>query len=233
MYSEFHHQQSLLRRFQLLRMWTYWNKILVSGISEKHKGKFYSPIQREHVVAYSIPFHDRSTLTKNREVLDTAISEKPQSINFNLSPAVMLASNLVRSSFVISQFDTEKLKKLVGLKLLGVAVASAYVYRLKVMKAAGDEMDDEEKVYFFFSLDCRTHLDPPIPSTNVGNCLAPCIAHPTHRKLLGQRGLSIAAELIVDAYSKRVGDKEGLLKGALYLNLKKLTGRGHLVLLDW
>lgn len=162
----------------------------------------------ELVATSSVPFLDRSALIKDRQVLDAVISKEPQSINFKLSPAVMLAATLARVSFIICQADIEKLKKLVGSKS-GGALASAYVWicKLKAMKSVGEEMDDVEQVYFILSLDCRAHFDPPIPSTYMGNYIAPCIARSSHGQLLGPEGLSIAAELIGDAYDKRVGEK--------------------------
>ncbi|KAL3508517.1 hypothetical protein ACH5RR_027918 [Cinchona calisaya] len=178
----------------------------------------------ELVATSSVPFLDRSALIKEREVLDRVLSIDPQSINFNLSPAVMLSENLVRASFVICEADVVKLKQSVRSKS-GVAVTCAYIWicRLKAMNDVGEKVDESENVHFILSVDCRTHLDPPIASTYMGNCVAPCIATSRIGDLLRPEGLKIAAELIGDACDKRVADKEGLLKGGFISELEEVN----------
>ncbi|XP_059638614.1 anthocyanin 5-aromatic acyltransferase-like [Cornus florida] len=78
-----------------------------------------------------------------------------------------------------------------------------------------DDDDDDELEYFGFTADCRGRLDPPMPATYFGNCLAFCFARATHGQLMEEKqGFFVAAESIGAAIAERLHEPEGVLKGA-------------------
>uniref|UniRef100_A0A2P2IPF3 Uncharacterized protein n=1 Tax=Rhizophora mucronata TaxID=61149 RepID=A0A2P2IPF3_RHIMU len=52
------------------------------------------------------------------------------------------------------------------------------------------------KVYFGFTADCRTRLDPPVPANYFGNCVSAHLDCIESETLMVENGTTIAAEMI-------------------------------------
>ncbi|KAK4397975.1 Anthocyanin 5-aromatic acyltransferase [Sesamum angolense] len=57
-----------------------------------------------------------------------------------------------------------------------------------LVKAEAGAVPDDEPEYFGFAADCRGRLNPPLPATYFGNCLAFVKAESTHGLLRGKEG---------------------------------------------
>lgn len=73
------------------------------------------------------------------------------------------------------------------------ALTCGYVW-VCLVRARGDRGD--ETICFSFSADCRNRLEPPVPETYFGNCIASAFAEAKGRDLAGEEGLAAAAEAI-------------------------------------
>lgn len=61
------------------------------------------------------------------------------------------------------------------------------------------------------NVDCRGRLEPPIPTTYFGNCVGARYAVVETRDLLGENGLIVAVEAMIEALETL---KDGVLNGA-------------------
>ncbi|KAL9323558.1 hypothetical protein ACSQ67_008417 [Phaseolus vulgaris] len=116
---------------------------------------------------------------------------------FELTPSQILK---------LKQHGSSKMK--VNVHLSTFCVTCAYVLaclvKVKQMK--------EENVLFVFGIDCRSRLDPPIPATYFGNCVAMGIFLVPTKKLVEKDGFICALEGIVETLNRV--KEEGVLKGA-------------------
>ncbi|KAL3829588.1 hypothetical protein ACJIZ3_018390 [Penstemon smallii] len=147
---------------------------------------------------YSFPFYDRS------------------------SPPLNLSTKNVRATYILQKYEVQQLKNLVIAKsttpamfhLSSFTITSAYVWTCltKCAAGAGEEVDDMEPEYFCFAVDARARLDPPVPGTYFGNCVALVTTESTHGEMKGENGFIIAVELIGEVISEKVNKKEELLR---------------------
>ncbi|KAF7130677.1 hypothetical protein RHSIM_Rhsim10G0050600 [Rhododendron simsii] len=104
------------------------------------------------------------------------------------------------------------------------AITSAYTWvcLIKTRKST------TKKVHLVFNVDCRTRLEPPIPSTYFGNCVIGCIVDADTNKCMEEDGVAIAAWAIGEAIG---GLADGVLKGAKELvpNILSRLKEGGLV----
>ncbi|XP_054777220.1 phenolic glucoside malonyltransferase 2-like [Prosopis cineraria] len=117
---------------------------------------------------------------------------------------------LIRGTFELLPSNIQKLKKSAESKLNNKAIhlstfsiTSAYLLNCLV-KA---EQTKHDKVLFIFSADCRSRLDPPIPSAYFGNCIGGAKAEAETKNLLGDDGFIVALEAISEAL-KRLESEE-------------------------
>ena len=75
-------------------------------------------------------------------------------------------------------------------------------------------MHEDEMEHFTFAVNSRARLDPPVPETYFGNCLALGIASTKSLLLLGEEGFLTGAKLIAEAISDMVHSEGGVLKDA-------------------
>lgn len=87
------------------------------------------------------------------------------------------------------------------------SLACAYTW-VCLVKTEGIE---DKKVVLSFPMDCRPRLEPPLPRTYFGNCVATGYAAVETEFLLGKEGLSIAVNSISEAIRKL---DNGVLEGA-------------------
>ncbi|XP_059650402.1 anthocyanin 5-aromatic acyltransferase-like [Cornus florida] len=100
-------------------------------------------------------------------------------------------------------------------------VTCAYMWvcilKSRATTRADEDDEDDELDHFVFLADCRERLDPPIPATYFGNCLAICTATARHGQLMEEKeGFFVAAESFGEAIATRLhnGEPEGVLKGS-------------------
>ncbi|KAJ0635490.1 putative anthocyanin 6''-O-malonyltransferase [Helianthus annuus] len=100
--------------------------------------------------------------------------------------------------------------------LVSESVTCGYIWSCiaKSFVKRGGKTSEYELEQFVVSVDCRSRLDPPLPATYFGNCIAPCIVTINNVVLSGESGFVIATKLIGEGISKMVNNKEGILKDA-------------------
>ncbi|KAF8389928.1 hypothetical protein HHK36_024447 [Tetracentron sinense] len=123
----------------------------------------------------------------------------------------------VKGTFELSRSDVERLRKWVltrrekdkqtlPLHATTFVLTCAYVW---VCLVRAEEIK-KKKVGFRFSVDCRARLDPPIPATYFGNCLAGQKISAETCEIMGEDGVAIA----VEAFSETIrGLDSGVLRG--------------------
>ncbi|KAL8502268.1 hypothetical protein ACS0TY_021408 [Phlomoides rotata] len=178
----------------------------------------------------SLPFYDRTSVedsegldSKYWELVKRTRSVEPRRFSFPL--------NKVRATFVVRRDDVEMLKSLVlrrrpEMHITAFTMTCALVWACLVRAEAGAVPDDEPE-YFCFAADCRGRLNPPLPVTYFGNCLAFVKAESTHGSLKGKDGFLVAADRLGKAIQKTVYNDKGILDGAETwpVEFRKLIGK--------
>ncbi|XP_077251708.1 malonyl-coenzyme A:anthocyanin 3-O-glucoside-6''-O-malonyltransferase-like [Tasmannia lanceolata] len=137
--------------------------------------------------------------------------------------------DIVLATFVLTRVDLEKLRQWVMARVepnwkpyySSFVLTCVYVWicLLKVGKVVGDK-----RVNFIFAMDFRARLDPPLPSTYVGNCIGICFAEANARDFGGENGLVVGSEVIRRAIRET---EDGVLKGAEHWARKYLSLLGE------
>ncbi|KAG8388574.1 hypothetical protein BUALT_Bualt02G0139500 [Buddleja alternifolia] len=180
-----------------------------------------------------MPFYDWS-LVEDANGLDATRWDRMKNYRPTLSSTVSLPTYKVRATFTMSEADIQKLKSYVIKSLImadhynvsSFAVVCAYVWTC-FARSAGEVLADDEAEYFTCPIDCRRRLNPPLPDTYFGNCLAIMVAELTHGRLKGNEGLVAAVEAIVKAIEKTLNNEKGILDGSdeKLSQLKKMIGK--------
>ncbi|XAR51657.1 Isoflavone-7-O-beta-glucoside 6''-O-malonyltransferase [Bertholletia excelsa] len=68
-----------------------------------------------------------------------------------------------------------------------------------------------ERVKLGINVDCRARLDPPLPPSYFGNCVAGRVVHAKSKELAGEDGVAMAAMRITEALARL---SDGVLEGA-------------------
>ncbi|KAK6157232.1 hypothetical protein DH2020_011480 [Rehmannia glutinosa] len=165
----------------------------------------------------SLPFYDRTSVVDpdglDSEYWDQMKRSRPPDFWPFKFPL-----NKVRATFVIRKDDVEKLKGFLlrrrpEMHITAFTVTCALVW-VCLVKAEAKAVADDEPEYFGFAADCRGRLDPPLPATYFGNCLAFVKAESTHGLLKGKEGFLVAAESLGLAIQRTVYNEKGILDGA-------------------
>ncbi|PWA36445.1 anthocyanidin 3-O-glucoside-3'',6''-O-dimalonyltransferase [Artemisia annua] len=128
----------------------------------------------------------------------------------------------VRATFILSRTNINQLKKRVLTQIptleyiSSFTVTCGYIWSCiaKSLVKMGEKKGEDELEQFIISVDCRSRMNPPIPSTYLGNCGAPCITTIKNVVLTSENGFVFAAKLISEDINKMVKNKEGILKDA-------------------
>ena len=116
-------------------------------------------------------------------------------------------TSLVRGTFELTPSDVKKLKMVAeeasrlnneNLKVSTFSVTCAYLLDCLV-KA---EETKQDKLLFIFAVECRSRLDPPIPVTYIGNCVAGAKALVETKRLLENDGFIATLEAISEALKR-------------------------------
>ncbi|KAI3472304.1 hypothetical protein Pfo_030853 [Paulownia fortunei] len=169
---------------------------------------------------HSLPFYDRSVIKDPSGRVNIFWNQMRQ---FQVGPShLKFPTNKVRATYILQKNDIQILKNLVlarepgFIHLSSFTVTTAYVWACLAKSAAeaGEKVDDDEPEYFGFAVDARHRLDPPLPAAYFGNCVAFVVAESTHGLLKGRDGFFVAVELVGELISKKVNNKEELLRDA-------------------
>eukprot|EP00262_Sarcandra_glabra_P000514 TRINITY_DN1059_c0_g3_i1.p1 TRINITY_DN1059_c0_g3~~TRINITY_DN1059_c0_g3_i1.p1 ORF type:complete len:459 (-),score=20.88 TRINITY_DN1059_c0_g3_i1:250-1626(-) len=101
-------------------------------------------------------------------------------------------SKLMRRTFVVNSKNIRSLKERSmahnnqNSRISTFVVVGAHIWICN-MRAKG--LKDNETTCFFFLMDCRSYLDPPVDEGYFGNCVRPCIVMSNGRDLLEQNGI--------------------------------------------
>ncbi|XP_051135980.1 phenolic glucoside malonyltransferase 1-like [Andrographis paniculata] len=164
-------------------------------------------------------------------VLDRTTVVDPEgldSINWNVvkksrpmeSSAIHFPINKFRSTYTLSNDDVQRLKRFVlknrpGVHVTTFTVTCGLVWAcLAKAESAVAAVADDESEYFAFPADSRGRLNPPLPASYFGNCLALVKAEISHGSLKGDGGFVEAAARLGDAIKKTVYNPAGILDGA-------------------
>ncbi|EPS62795.1 hypothetical protein M569_11994 [Genlisea aurea] len=168
----------------------------------------------------SLPFLDR-TAVEDSDGLDAVYWELLRKRSGRRTPEsrpISFPLSKLRATFVIRNDDVSKLKSLVSIRcpkmhITSFTVTCALVWACLVKSEAGSVPDDEPE-YFGLAADCRERLNPPLPATYFGNCLAFVKAEATHGSLRRNDGFLVAAESLGLAIQESVYNERGILDGA-------------------
>ncbi|CAH9116516.1 unnamed protein product [Cuscuta europaea] len=142
--------------------------------------------------------------------------------NVNRRP---LITNKVRSTFVVTRDDIQRLKnRVLALRSDLVHVSSftmicSHIWSCLVRsrnEIGENDVEDEEDEHFLCPADCRARLDPPVQGNYFGNCVVPCLGRAMTKELIGEEGFIKAAEVIGESIRGQLYNKEkdGVLRGA-------------------
>ncbi|KAI4352454.1 hypothetical protein L6164_006704 [Bauhinia variegata] len=113
-----------------------------------------------------------------------------------------ITAESIRGLFELSPSDLQKLRESVtsnlknkSLRVSSFALTCAYAWACLV-KA---EQTKLKRAILIVSVDCRSRLEPPIPSTYFGNCIVGQFASAETKTLMGNDGLVSALEAISEA----------------------------------
>ncbi|KAJ9550573.1 hypothetical protein OSB04_014618 [Centaurea solstitialis] len=127
-------------------------------------------------------------------------------------PRLTEPTNKVRATFILTRTALNRLKEWVSTQLptlpyaSSFTVACAYIWTC-IAKSRNDELES-----FGFAVDCRARIDPPIPGSYFGNCVALCNSVAKTNLLSGSEGFLNAAKLIGENLHKMLTDKDGVVK---------------------
>lgn len=126
-------------------------------------------------------------------------------------PRTQTQAHTVKVTFVLSQIDTERLKKWIlnqcdDIKNVSrFVVTCALIWVCLIKSGHGKGLlgnKEEEEECFFFPADCRNRLDYQLPQTYFGNCIAPCCVAVKRKELMGENGMVAAVKVIEKAISE-------------------------------
>lgn len=176
-----------------------------------------------HLGEECLPFYDRSGINDAQRTWTTTEKSRRRVTLATVTPP----THNVRAVFVLSDDEIQHLKKFILNKKPDIAaknvssfiIICAYVW---TCLANSDEVADDEPQYLACPSDCRARLDPPLPDTYFGNCVAYMLAESTHGKLRGKEGIIEAALAIGKAIQKHSPVKKESL---IFLEIKNSESR--------
>nr|AIS92513.1 putative anthocyanin acyltransferase [Epimedium sagittatum] len=106
-------------------------------------------------------------------------------------------------SGVLAWFDAKENATTTPVQVSTFVATCAYLWVcLTKVLAANEDVDEKAIECFMFPVDYRERWNPPVAKTYFGNCVMPCFVDVKSKDLLGEHGVSIAAEAIRNAILK-------------------------------
>ncbi|GJS95310.1 malonyl-coenzyme A:anthocyanin 3-O-glucoside-6''-O-malonyltransferase-like protein [Tanacetum coccineum] len=135
-------------------------------------------------------------------------------------PELIGPSSKARSTFILTKAKINLIKSWVSRQVptlqyvSSFSVACAYVWSCIAKSRAEVEgtKGEDELERFVCVANFRSRMDPPLPQTYFGNCVAPCVAITKSFLLSENNGFLVAVESLGEAISKTVKNKDELLK---------------------
>lgn len=174
---------------------------------------------------FQIPSYDRSSIKDPHDlstlivkVLGPGLTEQAEKLLPQKEIVQDSSKIMVKKTFILTGASIQALKSTISTKgptlkyVSSFTAACAYLWTCfaKTRATIGGEVHNlDECQNFGFTMDCRARLDPPLPASYFGNCLAPCVGSQTGRVLVGDEGLVAAAEVLGNNISVKL--KEGPL----------------------
>ncbi|KAK1437966.1 hypothetical protein QVD17_03767 [Tagetes erecta] len=167
----------------------------------------------------STPIFDR--LIDNPKLDENKLNHTKLEAFYN-PPSLVGPSDRVRATFVLTRTHINQLKKYVLTQLPSLEYVSSFTVTcgyiwsciIKSLVKVGEKKGEDELEQFILSIDCRSRMNPQVPTTYFGNCVAPCVTTIKNIVLSGENGYVIATKMIGEGISKMVNDKEGMLRNA-------------------
>ncbi|KAI4352453.1 hypothetical protein L6164_006703 [Bauhinia variegata] len=181
-----------------LKSWAY----ICSKITESSSS--FSPPLPENL----IPFYNREVIRDPNGIGPLHLKEWTSSGGPNNRSLMVwnwedkVTAESIRHSFELTPSDLQKLRESVASKLKNksvrvssFALTCAYAWACLVRA----EQTKSKRVIFIINVDCRSRLEPPIPSTYFGNCVVSHFASAETKTLMGSDGFLSALEAISEA----------------------------------
>ncbi|PWA39876.1 transferase, Chloramphenicol acetyltransferase-like domain protein [Artemisia annua] len=204
-------------QFSFLKAWTAITKF---GNDESFLASGTLPIY-ERIVKY--PNLDEALL--KRANVETLFNGKYQ------PPKLPDSANRVRATFVMSGTLIDSLKKLVLTKLPTLPYVSSFTVACAYIWCCIAKARTEELHLFLIPLDCRSRMDPPIPTAYFGNCIWGSITVAETALLRGKEGFITAAKLMGENLHKTLNDKDGVVNEKLFSD-ESFSGKKPLTMIS-
>ncbi|KAF7813167.1 phenolic glucoside malonyltransferase 1-like [Senna tora] len=183
----------------------------------------------EHLV----PFYDRSVIKDPSGVAEKFANSLLENGGPNNRSLMVQKrgrgnqSKLIRGTFELSPSSISKLKKSAESKVTkkGVRVSSFVVACAHVLEClVKAEETEENRVFFIFSADLRSRLDPPIPPTYFGNCIGGAMFVCETKRLMEEDGFVCGVEGISEGLKRMEEEEDAVSKtGRLFFEMQKMV----------
>lgn len=171
------------------------------------------------------PFFDR-TVIKGQSRLEAIYSKQlldldrgPNNRSLMFWQLKEVSAESVRGTFQLTRANIEKLKRQLAkstnqqLHISTFCLACAYIW---VCLVTTGEIN-EGLMFLCFQVDCRSgRIEPHIPSTYFGNCIASKDFFAETKELKGKHGLEVAVKSLAQAIKNLENDNNSFLNGAEY-----------------
>ncbi|KAK1439741.1 hypothetical protein QVD17_05561 [Tagetes erecta] len=181
--------------------WKAWSLITQSGSDESFLETGTLPVY-DRLVSY--PEQDERVL-KCCNLVETFNEEYE-------SPRLCGPSDMVRATFIFTRSMINGLKKLASTQLPTVAHVSSVTVSCAYIWNCVAQLHNDEPILFILPVDCRTRIDPPIPTAYFGNCIVTCMNLARTSILKEKEGFLMAAKIIGENLHKMLTDKDGIVK---------------------
>ncbi|KAL5992239.1 hypothetical protein ACLOJK_013155 [Asimina triloba] len=182
------------------------------GSSSIHFMKSWAAIFRsgDESLITSPPFYDRSAMTRPLDKLRNLLLDDLARIRLDRileAASVKHRTSPVRATYQVNRAHIELIRQHVSaqrrkdcrkpLNFSPYTLTCAYVWVCLLRAGSGgDDAAAGRIAHFAFPSGCRARLQPPIPGTYFGNCLAPKFVQVARSDLCGEDGVGLAAEAI-------------------------------------
>ncbi|KAK9062895.1 hypothetical protein SSX86_020085 [Deinandra increscens subsp. villosa] len=157
----------------------------------------------------TLPFYDRVVNPK----LEKSYLKFAKVENFKEPQKLSGPTDKVRATFILPRTVLTRLKHLVSTEVAGLAYISSFTVTCAyIWSCIATTCDDDGLQLFSFAIDCRAHLNPPMPASYFGNCVGGCLTTEKATRLTGKQGFVNATKLIGENLHKTLTDKDGLMK---------------------
>nr|GEV16515.1 malonyl-coenzyme A:anthocyanin 3-O-glucoside-6''-O-malonyltransferase-like [Tanacetum cinerariifolium] len=126
-------------------------------------------------------------------------------------PKLPDSTNKVRATFVLTRILIDSMKKLVMTQLPTLPYLSSFTVACAYIWCCLAKSRDDELQVFAIPMDCRTRMNPPIPSDYFGNCILGSLSVAKASLLTGKEGLTNAAKLMGENLHKTLSDEDGIV----------------------